>query len=84
LKAAGLSVTSIGEIQEDGDRITSRVTGDAAAQTYRRVVFRDGIPIGGILFGTSSGLGELRKLVESGLDLEKLKRKVVPEASVVA
>jgi precorrin-3B synthase len=82
LKIAGIPLVSIGEVQEDGLGITSRTTVDAAAGTYRRVVFRHGIPIGGILLGSSAGMGELRKLIEGGLELEKLKQKVAPDETL--
>jgi ferredoxin-nitrite reductase len=79
LKCLGLPVASIGEIREDGGAVTSRVAADAGAGIYRRVIFRNGIPIGAILIGTATGIGELRQLVEEGLELEKLKHRVVPE-----
>ena len=82
LKCVGIPLVSIGEVKEDGGAVTSRVTKDAAAGTYRRVIFRHGLPVGGILLGTSAGMGELRKLIEGGLELEKLKEKVVPEEVV--
>jgi NAD(P)H-nitrite reductase large subunit len=56
---------------------------DPKTGTYRRVIFRHGMPVGGILLGTSAGMGELRKPIEGGLELEKLKAKVVPEEAVV-
>ena len=68
----------------DGGAITSRVHADAGAGTYRRVILRHGIPIGAILLGTTAGVGELRSLVEGGLELEKLKHRVVPEERVAA
>jgi NAD(P)H-nitrite reductase large subunit len=83
LKVVGIALVSIGEVKEDGGAITSRITADAAAGTYRRVIFRNGIPVGSILLGTSAGMGELRKLIEGGLELEKLKQKVVPEETLV-
>jgi NAD(P)H-nitrite reductase large subunit len=67
----------MGEVLEDGDGITSSVA--LGPGTYRRVIFRRGLPIGGILLGTSSGMGELRKLIERGLELETLRRRVVPD-----
>jgi nitrite reductase (NADH) large subunit len=82
LKCLGIDLVSMGHIQEDGEAITSRVTRDRGAGTYRRVVFRQGIPVGGILLGTSSGMGELRQLIEGGLELEKLRLKVVPDEVV--
>jgi NAD(P)H-nitrite reductase large subunit len=84
LKCVGVHVISIGDVREDGDAISSRTTHDAGAGTYRRVVFRSGIPVGAILFGTSSGMGELQKLVQGGLDLEKLAQRVVPTEAVPA
>jgi nitrite reductase (NADH) large subunit len=84
LKCLGIPLVSIGQIHEDGGPITSHITADAETGTYRRVIFRNGFPIGGILLGTSAGMGELRKLIEGGLELEKLKQKVVPsEAAAV-
>jgi NAD(P)H-nitrite reductase large subunit len=80
LKCLGIPVISLGEICDDGGPVTSRVTADAGAGTYRRVIFRHGIPIGAILLGTSKGMGELRALIESGLELERLKQRVMPEA----
>jgi nitrite reductase (NADH) large subunit len=82
LKCLGIDLVSMGHIQEDGEAITSRVTRDPGAGTYRRVVFRLGIPVGGILLGTSRGMGELRQLIEGGLELEKLRLKVVPDEVV--
>jgi NAD(P)H-nitrite reductase large subunit len=83
LKCVGIPLVSIGEVKEDGGPITSRITRDPQTGTYRRVIFRHGMPVGGILLGTSAGMGELRKLLEGGLELEKLKAKVVPEEAVV-
>ncbi len=64
LKCPGVSVVSIGEIAEDGGAITSEIEFTSGA--YRRLIFRQGVPVGAILFGTLSGLGELRKRVEAG------------------
>jgi ferredoxin-nitrite reductase len=79
LKCLDIPLVSMGEVREDGDGITSRVTCDADAGTYRRVVFRHGIPIGGLMLGTAGGMGEMRQLIEGGVELEKLRRKVVPD-----
>jgi hypothetical protein len=48
------------------------------------VIFRHGMPVGGILLGSSAGMGELRRRIERGLELEKLKAKVVPEEAAAA
>lgn len=83
VKCLGLPLTSVGEVPEDGAGITSRVQADAAAGSYRRVVLRHGVPVGGILLGTSRGLGEMRKLIESGIELERLRQQVIPDVELV-
>jgi hypothetical protein len=69
----------MGDILEDGDGITSRVQYEVAGQTYRRVIFRHGLPVGAILLGTSRGMGDVRKLIEGGLQLERLRQQVVAD-----
>jgi nitrite reductase (NADH) large subunit len=80
LKCLGFPLFSMGEILEDGDGVTSWVQHDEGAQTYQRVIFRHGIPVGGILLGTSHGMGDIHKLLEGGLMLEQLRQKVMPNA----
>jgi len=84
LKCLGIPLVSMGEICEDGDGISSKTRHDLNTGAYRRVVFRDGIPIGGILLGTTQGMGEMRQLIENGLELEQLRRKVAPDDMVAA
>jgi nitrite reductase (NADH) large subunit len=79
LKCLGISLVSMGEIAEDGSGTTSKIKHDLKAPGYCRVVFREGIPIGAVLLGTTSGLGEMRKLIENGLELEHLRRRIVPD-----
>jgi NADPH-dependent 2,4-dienoyl-CoA reductase/sulfur reductase-like enzyme/rubredoxin len=80
LKCLGIDLVSIGEVSEDGGTITSSVV--EGPGTYRKVVFRGGIPVGGVLLGTSTGMSELRRLVEGGRELETLRRQVVPDEVV--
>ena len=51
------------------------------ARKYRRLILREGVPIGGILLGTLSGMGEMRRLIEVGVELAKLRQQVMPESS---
>ena len=82
LKCLGIPLVSMGDILEDSATITSRVQHDEAAQTYRRVIFRDGLPVGGILLGTTRGMGDMRKLIEGGVELERLRQQVVPDEAM--
>jgi ferredoxin-nitrite reductase len=84
LKCLGIPLVSMGEILEDTGGITSKTRHDLKGGVYRRVILRDGIPIGGILLGTTEGMGEMRKLIENGLELEQLRRKVVPDDLALA
>ena len=77
LKCLGIPLIAIGDILEDGDGVTSQVVHDAEAGTYRRVIFRHGLPIAGLLLGTSQGMGDMRQLVEGGLALERLQQQVL-------
>jgi ferredoxin-nitrite reductase len=83
LKCLGIPLVSMGEILEDSDVVTSRVQHDETSQTYRRVIFRHGLPMGGLLLGTTRGMGDMRKLIEGGLELERLRQQVVPDEAMV-
>lgn len=74
----------MGEIAEDGGGYSSKIKHDLKAPGFCRVVFRDGIPIGTVLLGSTSGMGEMRRLIENGLELEQLRRKIVPDDMVQA
>lgn len=84
LKCMDIPLVSIGEIPEDGGEVVSKVQIDEAGGTYRRLVLRNGIPVGGILLGTAAGMGELRRLVEKGIELEKLGKRLIPEMATQA
>jgi ferredoxin-nitrite reductase len=64
LKCLGIPLCSMGEIADDGDGITSDIERDPTARTYRRVVCRDGQPIGGVLVNTTDGLADVKKRLE--------------------
>jgi len=83
LKCLDIPLISIGEIQEDGGEVASKIQFDEAAGTYRRLILRSGIPVGGILLGTSKGMGEMRRLIEKGIELEKLGKRLMPETVVL-
>jgi ferredoxin-nitrite reductase len=82
LKCLGIPLVSMGDILEDSATITSRVQHDETARTYRRVIFRNGLPVGGILLGTTRGMGDMRKLIEGGVELERLRQQVVPDEAM--
>jgi ferredoxin-nitrite reductase len=76
LKCFPLNVVSIGEIVDDSAEIASTVIEDPELGSYKKVVFRSGIPVGAILVGPATGLGEVRRLVEGGHELLRLRERV--------
>jgi len=38
--------------------------------------------VGGILLGTTRGMGDMRKLIEGGVELERLRQQVVPDEAM--
>jgi nitrite reductase (NADH) large subunit len=84
LKCLGLPVFSVGQILADGPEVTSQRALDAVAHRYRRVIFRAGLPVGGILLNTTDGMGEMKKLVEGGAQVERLSRAVLAANLVAA
>ncbi len=80
LKCVGLGVASLGEIVEDGGDVTSAVVEDRDAGTYKKIVFRSGIPIGAVLVGSGLGVGQVRQLIESGRETARLRDSVLPGA----
>ncbi len=83
LKCLEISLVSMGQIIEDGGAIGSKWRCDAGKRFYQRLVLRQGIPVGGILLGTLSGMGDMQKVIEKGLELEKLRHQVVPEEELM-
>src|SRR5207249_3514327 len=88
LKCFAFNVVSLGEIVDDSPEIRSTVIEDPELGSYKKVVFRSGIPVGAILVGPATGLGEVRRLVEGGHELLRLSERVfqapaAPPASIL-
>ncbi len=80
LKCAGVDVVSMGDTGDLG------AGGPVLSEMgqYRRLFTRHGLPVGAILYGTTNGLGDWRKLVEDGLALERLTHRVLPDGQALA
>jgi nitrite reductase (NADH) large subunit len=80
LKCAGVECISMGD--------TSDLTAGGPVLSengqYRRLFTRNGLPVGAILYGTSQGLGDWKKMVEDGLALERLTHRVLPSERALA
>jgi nitrite reductase (NADH) large subunit len=79
LKVAGLYVTSVGEIDAEGEGTEALVRSLPEAGLYKKIVLRDGRLIGGIWMGTKRGAAELGRLVAASKHVEALKQDLLEE-----
>jgi ferredoxin-nitrite reductase len=77
LKCLGIPLFSIGSILADTGDITSQRVLDPVSRVYRRVVFRHGLPVGGLLLNTTEGMADMKKLVEGSVQIERLSRSLL-------
>jgi ferredoxin-nitrite reductase len=77
LKCLGIPCFSIGSILADGGEVTSQRVLDPASRIHRRVIVRNGLPVGGILLNTTDGMADMKKLVEGAAQIERLSRSVL-------
>lgn len=81
LKCWEYPVFSIGETvptsspnRPGADGIDSKTAGDPGKRVYRRILYRHGMPIGGIVVGTKEGVPEIKKLVEWQLHIRSIEQ----------
>ena len=77
LKCLGIPLFSIGSILADGGEVTSQRVLDPVSRVYRRVIVKNGLPVGGILLNTTEGMAEMKKLVEGSVQIERLRRSLL-------
>lgn len=73
LKVAGLSLTSVGEIDAAGPGYESRVRSAPEAGLYRKIVLQEGRLADAIWMGTKKGAAEISRLVALQSDVGSLK-----------
>jgi precorrin-3B synthase len=84
LKCLGIPVFSVGAIGTDGDEVRSQVMRDPIRRTYRRLISRRGVPIGGMLVNTTDGMAEMKALVEASTRLDRILGAVPDAAAAVS
>ncbi|MCL5047154.1 MAG: hypothetical protein M1598_10345 [Actinobacteria bacterium] len=62
LKVAGIDLISLGEIDAPG-QLESKARQDKEGGVYRKLVFRDGVLVGVILLGDSTGHQEIARAI---------------------
>jgi nitrite reductase (NADH) large subunit len=79
LKVAGVYVTSVGEIDAEGEGTEALVRSLPEAGLYKKIVLREGRLIGGIWMGTRKGAAELGRLVAASRHVEALKKDLLED-----
>jgi nitrite reductase (NADH) large subunit len=69
LKVSGIDLTSLGEVNPEGDGFQEVRYVDEARGIYKKVVIRDGRVVGAILLGDRSDLQSVNRLVSAGIDV---------------
>lgn len=69
LKVMGIDLTSIGEVNPQGDGFVERRWLDAEKGVYRKLVLRDGRIVGAIILGDRAGIRAIGQLIERKVDV---------------
>jgi len=64
LKVTGIDLTSVGEVNPQGDGFVEERRIDAAKGIYKKLVIRDGRVVGAIVLGDRSGVRAITQLIE--------------------
>ncbi|TWI54056.1 nitrite reductase large subunit NirB [Halalkalibacter nanhaiisediminis] len=79
LKISGIDVFSVGEFHDD-DNVKSVKIFDEVEGIYKKVVFRDGIAIGAVLFGDTRDGSKLIDFIKKGAEAEVVKATVLNQS----
>jgi nitrite reductase (NADH) large subunit len=78
LKVVGLDLVSAGEIDADG-KMESEVRADNAKNIYRKIVIKDNVIIGAILFGNINGSEEIQQAIKTQKNVSAFKNELADE-----
>lgn len=79
LKVAGIYVTSVGEIDAQGEGYEALVRSLPDAGVYKKIVLREGRMVGGIWMGTTKGASEIGRLIAVGKHVGPLKKALLED-----
>jgi len=75
LKVVGIDLLAVGDLDPDG-KLEALVDMDRQAGTYRKLVLKDNILSGVLLFGSLEGRGKLLKAVDQKTDVSGIKEQL--------
>lgn len=79
LKVMGISLTSAGLIQGEGEGFEEIRWVDEARGIYKKIVLQKGKLVGAIWMGTKKGTNEIVRAVSSGINVEERKNELLSE-----
>jgi len=79
LKVAGVSVTSVGQVDPEGEGLEVRVREAPEAGIYKKIVIRNGSLAGAVWMGTRKGAAEITRLAASGKNIDQWKADLLQD-----
>lgn len=79
LKVAGVSVTSVGQVDPEGEGFEVRVREAPEAGIYKKIVIRNGSLAGAVWMGTRKGAAEITRLAASGKNIDQWKADLLQD-----
>lgn len=79
LKVAGVFVTSVGQVNPEGEGFEVRVREAPETGIYKKIVIKNGILTGAVWMGTRKGAAEITRLAASGQNIDKWKNTLLED-----
>lgn len=77
LKVVGIDLTSIGEVNPEGEGYEEVAKKDIAKGIYKKVIIKDNKVVGAIILGDKRNVMELTRLIEEKIDVSKNKEALL-------
>lgn len=79
LKIVGIDLTSIGVVNPEGEDVEELKSWQPERGMYRKIVLKDGRPIGAIWLGTTRGVSQISAAIKAGADLTPWKDRILAD-----
>ena len=77
LKIVGIDLTSIGNVNPEGEGFKELIREDGSNGVYKKLVIKDGKIVGAILLGDTKEVRTVAKLIKNSTDVSKFEDKLV-------
>ena len=76
LKIVGIDLTSIGNVNPEGEGFKELIREDGSNEVYKKLVIKDGKIVGAILLGDTKDVRAVGKLIKNNVDISKYEDKL--------